>query len=843
MIHLALRGVRHNVGRYLATLIAIMTGVAFFTATGFLSERVIDALEGDVDRQFSAVDVAVVSDQDANDAASAAEPLVIPGDALDAIGAVDGVEAVAGQLTGPVAFLGENGRPFASGATGRLWVDDDELNPLDITEGAAPEAADEVAVDRDLADAEDLAVGDRETLLGVGGQFDVRIVGITEFGSASSIDQSGTISLPEASVFDVLTEGTVEYQEAYLRGTGSGPALADAVSEAVPDGFRAQDGEAFRADKRDAAGAFGRTLKTGLQAFATLALLVGGFVIYNTFSVIIAQRQRELAVLSAIGATPKQLKRSLRFEGILIGLLGSALGVTVGFGLTYLLILALDAFGVALPGSGIKVTPQVVLQGLFSGTIITIASVMIPARRAARIEPIEALREAATEPGTVPRRRKIAAVVLVVLGLLGLFGATAPAAIGLGALLLVVGTLVASPLLALGGAKVLRPLLGRFGLEGQLAVDNSVRSPKRTATTANALLIGVFLVTFVTVAGTSLKDFAVREIKKLESADFIVSSQGGSLDEQLLASMADVKGVASVSPFRREAVNIDGAPGLISTPGSGDLVDAASIDVDEGSLDDLVPGTIALANSADGGLSTNDGESRTYALGDTLTVSTTDGGSLELEVVALLQVGLDQTQIGDLVSTEDFDELVGDSAPTVAFVDAVDGTESDTEDALNDLLGTRPDISVLPGNAIGQLIGTVFDFMINAINGLLLMSVLVALIGIVNTLSLSILERRRELGLLRIIGMTDKRVQRMVRLESALISALGTVTGVVLGLVVGWGLIFAINRSSDAGIGASFPAAQLAVVLALGLGLGIVASIIPARRSTRLAVLDAVKAS
>jgi putative ABC transport system permease protein len=842
MLQLALRGVRHNVGRYLATLIAIMTGVAFFTATGFLSERVIDALEGDVDRQFSAVDVAIVPDQDATDAASAAEDLVLPGDALDAIAATDGVEAVAGQLTGPVAFSGEDAKPFATGATGRLWVVDEELNPIDVIEGVGPEAADEVAVDRDLAESEDLEVGDTETLLAVGGQFEVTIVGITEFGSAAAIDPSGTVSLPEASVFDVLTGGTVEYQQAYLRGSGSEAELTEAVSGEVPEGFRAQSGEEFRADQRESAGAFGRALKTGLQAFATLALLVGGFVIYNTFSVIIAQRQRELAVLSAIGATPKQLKRSLRFEGILIGLLGSALGVIVGFGLTYLLIAVLSAFGIALPGSGVKVTPQVVSQGLFSGTIITIASVMIPARRAAKIEPIEALREAATESGTVPRRRKIAAIVLVALGLLGLFGGTAAAGIGLGALLLVIGTLVASPLLALGGAKVLRPILGRFGLEGQLAVDNSVRNPKRTATTANALLIGVFLVTFVTVAGTSLKDFAIREIKKLESADFVVSSQGGTLDDELLASIAEVEGVASVAPFRREAASIDGNPGLISTPGSGDLVDAAGLKVDEGSLDDLVPGTIALANSAGVGASTG-GDGDAYALGDTITVTTTGGASLDLEVIALLQAGLDQAQIGDLLSAEDFDELVGDSAPTVAFVDAVDGTESDTEDLLNDALATRPDIAVIPGNAIGLLIGQIFDFMISAINGLLLMSVLVALIGIVNTLSLSIIERRRELGLLRIIGMTDDRVQRMVRLESALISALGTVTGVVLGLVVGWGSIFAINRTTDAAIGAAFPGTQLAVVLVLGLVLGVLASVIPARRSTRLEVLDAVKAS
>lgn len=839
MLQLALRGVRHNVGRYVATLIAIVTGVAFFTAAGFLSQRVIDALEGNVDRQFGVVDVAVIVDPDEADS-GLAEQLTIPGDVLDQIADLDGVDAVAGELTGPVAFADADGGTFGEGTTGRLWVTDTDLNPLELVEGAGPAAAGEITVDKGLADKEDLAVGDDATLLSVGGSFDVTIVGITKFGSSDSIDQAGTVTLASEEVFDVLTGGKVEYQSAYARGSASQADLVSQVDPLLPDGFVAQTGDEFRADQREQAGAFGRALKTGLQAFAMLALLVGGFVIYNTFSVIIAQRQRELAVLSAIGATPKQLKRSLRFEGILVGLLGSALGVVTGFALTFVLMAVLSAFGVALPGSGIVVTPSIVIQGLLWGTIITVLSVMIPARRAAKIEPIEALREASVETGVVPRARKVAALVLVVLGLLGLLAASAPAAIGLGALLLVVGVLVAGPMIALGGARLLRPVLGRLGLEGQLAVDNSVRSPKRTATTANALVIGVFLVTFVTVAGTSLKDFAVREIQKLESADFVVSSQGGSLDDDLLATIADTEGVDGVVAFKREAVTIDGTPGLVSTPGAGaDLVDAASLKVEEGSLDDLQGDTIALANSA-GGLGQ---EATTYEIGDAVKVATASGESRTLEVVALLETNLDQGQVGDLVPEQVFEGLFADTAPTVAFVDAVDGTESDTQDALDEALAQRPDVTVVAGNAIGKLIGTIFDFLINAINGLLLMSVVVALIGIVNTLSLSILERRRELGLLRIIGMTDARVQRMVRLESALIAALGTITGVVLGLTLGWGTIFAINRSTDAAIGLSFPWLPLGLVIVLGVALGVLASIIPARRSTKLDVLDAVAAS
>lgn len=810
-----------------------MTGVAFFTATGFLSQRVISSLEGSVDQQYGSVDVALIVDQSGgNDTSSLAEQLVLSQDVLDKMAAIDGVDAVAGEVTGPVAFQGAGKRTYGEGATGRLWIADEELNPLDVTEGKAPSTKSEIAIDQGLAAQEDLAVGDTVTLLSVGGPFEVKIVGLTEFGSSDAIDQGGTVSLSEDGAFDALTSGRVEYQNAYLRGSGDPTDLTAAVAKVAPKGFQAQSGDAFRADKRNEAGAFGKVLKNGLQAFALLALLVGGFVIYNTFSVIIAQRQRELAVLSAIGATPKQLTRSLRFEGILIGLVGSALGVAVGFLLTFGLIAVLELVGVSLPGSGIEVPPGTIISGILIGTIITVASVMIPARRAAKIEPIEALRDAATESGAVSRSRGIWSIALLVLGLLGLFAGSAPAIIGFGALLLVVGALVAGPFIAIGGAHVLRPVLGRLGLEGQLAADNATRSPKRTATTANALLIGVFLVTFVTVAGGSLKDFAVREIQKLESADFIVASTGGTLDEKLIADLGAAKGVESVTPFRRESVTLDDQPSLISSADVEDLASSASLKVSDGSLDDLSDGTIAIANT----------DKTSYAVGDTVTVANSDGKAADLKVVAILEPSLDTAQVGQVVAVSTFNDLVGDTAPTVALIDAADGTESDTQSAIEDLVASRPDISVSPGNAIGQLIGSVFDFLINAINGLLLMSVVIALIGIVNTLSLSILERRRELGLLRIIGMVDRRVQRMVRLESVIISTLGTVSGIVLGLVIGYGLIAAINRLSDAGIGFTFPAPLLAIILVLGVVLGFLASVLPARRSTRLDVLDAVQA-
>ena len=430
--------------------------------------------------------------------------------------------------------------------------------PLELESGRGPSRAGEIAIDRGLAASEKLKVGDRLKLATLAGQFDATVVGITAFGDSDAQDTDGTISVPQASAFDWLNSGQREYESLYLRGSIDQGKLEAEVAPLVPGGYKAQTGEQFLADQREQIGAIGRYLKQALQVFALLALFVGGFVIYNTFNVIVAQRLRGFAVLAAVGATPKQIKRSLSLEGLILGLMGSVLGVLAGFILTWILILGLKAFGVELPGSGIKIGLGPVVQGIVIGTLITFVSVRIPARRAARTEPIEALRTSAVDATTFLRRRKIVTAAMVILGAGGLVAGGSWAAIGFGALLLFIGVIAERPFIAIGGSRLARPLLSRFGLEGRLAVDNTARNPQRTATTANALLIGVFLVTLVTAAGTSVKDFAVGEIKKLDSADYIITSQGGSIDPGLQADFKRIDGVKTVTPFRRESVTIDG---------------------------------------------------------------------------------------------------------------------------------------------------------------------------------------------------------------------------------------------------------------------------------------------
>lgn len=287
MFHLAIKGVRFNVARYVATLVAIVTGVAFFAAAGFASDRIISALEGNVTKQYGNVDTAVVVDDSKADAKAFAEQLRVPQDVVDEIADLPNVEGVAGELTGPVAFGRANGSTFADGAVGRLWIDDQDLNPVDVIEGKAPKSEGQIAIDKGLADKEGLKVGDSVTVLSVAGENKATIVGITEFGGdTDAIDQNGTVSIPAATAFDWLNSGLQEYKEVYVRGSGDQAALAKAVGKVIPAGFVAKTGAEFLDAKRGEVASWGKTLKVALQFFAVLALFVGGFVIYNTFSVI-----------------------------------------------------------------------------------------------------------------------------------------------------------------------------------------------------------------------------------------------------------------------------------------------------------------------------------------------------------------------------------------------------------------------------------------------------------------------------------------------------------------------------------------------------------------------------
>ncbi|MGH1489714.1 MAG: ABC transporter permease [Acidimicrobiales bacterium] len=832
MLLLAWRGIRHNPGRFLATIVAIMLGTAFYSATGFVSDRVISTLENDAARQYEAVDLRVTRAgegmQESGDPRAGSNS-GIGDETTSALAELPDIDAVSGVLTDPVRIAGSDGS--SAEIVGRLWISDEELNPVAIDSGRAPAASGEVALDAGSLEKLGFAVGDTVALGTRTGLNQATVVGSTKFGSSNALDGNGTLSVHATDAGLWLSDGLIRYDEVHVRSDTLDQAeLSEAAAQVLGGEYATELGDEFVALQRKEIGTIGKIIKQALQAFAGLALFVGAFVIYNTFSVVVAQRVRELAVLRAIGATPRQVKRALRFEGLVIGLLGSALGVVAGLGLALILDFVLKRFNVELPGSGLKVTAFTVISALAIGTLVTVLSVMMPARAAARTEPIEALRESAVEPPSFSWLRLILVSVFGAIGLAGLLQGNKSWTVGLGLVGVFVAVVVAGPILATGFGKLLAPVMRMLGLEGRLALDNTTRNPARTATTANALLIGVFLVTLISVAGQNVRDALVALLQEPEAADYSIGSLGSVLDDELLSSLSNIEGVDSVVAFSRAAVDVNDFPSTISTGDLDQLAWVSTLNLREGSFDDLEPGT-AVTGFAE-------------SVGDTVTISGVSGADERtLRVVGILEIDDDSSKVGTFVHADTYGEIVGNDDVTMAFVEAVKPPPEALKDNIQAAVSGRPDLTLEEGNSSGGIVGTALDFVVNAVNGLLLMSVLVAVIGIVNTMSLSVFERRRELGLLRAIGMVDRRVQRMVRLESILISALGTLVGMLLGLFGGWALIRALNRSEVVHINFALPYPRLLLIVGLGFTLGLAASILPARRSTSLDVLDAIAAS
>lgn len=841
MWSIALKNLRANMSRFVATLVAIAVGVGFLTAGTMVTNSIENSLGGEIDQQYAGVDLAVQL-RDAEDAEQGMARQTFSPDVLTTVAGVDGVRAAAGVVIGvtklPVAMTEPDpsddedegaGDLFEQGPSVRSWIDDDALNPIDLVEGAAPGDG-EVTVDQGLADEHGIAVGDELELATVDGFETYEVSGVTTFGTSDSPDPGGTITASEPGVFPLGGFDEPEYTEIVvaLEVGATTSAVRSAVATAVastPDGAALEvvTGTTYRENAKGDFAAVFDFLRPVLQGFSGLAIFVCAFVIFNTFKVIVGQRIRELALMRAIAATPRQIRRSLRIEGLGIGLLGSVLGLALGTLLTFILSQVFVALDLDLPEAEITLTPTIVITGLLVGTLVTFISVLIPAYRAGRTAPVEAMREAALEPKGVSKVRLIVALVLL-LGGVALMLPGNGWLLALGAPLMVIGVFLTGPAFAYWFARGTRPLLRRLGMAGRLSSDNIARNPGRTSTTTNALVIGLLLVTLVTVAGNSLKRATIAEINKFSSADFIMGAAAGEIEPSLLDRTADLKGVEAIARLRQAQVTVSGNLAPFLTVADPAELEAVGVEAESGDLAELGDG-VAVANF--------DG---TIGLGDTVSFGGPTGETFDLEVTVVLESSLDAFSVGNLVSAATLDRIAPGTGETGALVTV----DSDRRDAiageLKELTAGYGNVQVVSGNIFGQVIEAIFDFLINAINGLLGMSVVIALIGIVNTLTLSIFERRRELGLLRAVGMTAQGVRRMIRLEALQMAILGTLVGILSGLLLGWLLL----RASDLG-SLEIQWGRMAILLGIGILIGIVAAIAPTRRVTKLNVLEAIE--
>lgn len=861
MLKTTFRGLWSHKRRLVSTVIAIVLGVAFMAGTLVLTStinKIFDDLFANTNQNTDAVirgDILFKDQQSGTVRAKLDESLVakvkaVPGVA-DAVGTKSSIaftlldaqgDAMGGQ--GPPTFLNS-------------WTTDPELNSFKVIEGHAPEEMGQVVIDKATADAGPFKVGDELELIGPKGRTSLELVGITRFGDADSaggtINMATTMEQAQALTNDPGRVDTIE-----VRGEPS--VSPDAM---VSDLEKADLGpkldivtgrQAAQEQSNEIKDAF-KFFSTILLVFAAIALFVGMFIISNTFGILIAQRTKELALLRAIGASRGQVLLSVLIEAGVVGLIAAILGFFAGVGLAFLAFVGLKAGGLDLPSAGLSITPGTALTAIIVGLVITAASAIVPAVRATRVPPIAALRDVAIDTSGRSKGRTILGLVMLVGGgvlILPAFQPEPPGSalksIGTGLALilgavLVLGPVIAKPLSRLVGL----PLPAIKGVTGRLARENAMRSPRRTASTASALIIGVTLVGFITVFAASAQESITNSVSGGFQGAFIIqpANLNGNLaglpaaTTQELAKVDGVDSVAAVEATIGEA-KIDNPTGPDRTA-SGTIggIDPEQFQkvfkttMKEGSLSPLGEDQIVI----DGQLA----KSKDIELGSKVTLTTVDDKTATYTVSGIgddLAI-LSLYGFGFVTSDAGFAKLA--PAPT-AFVVGISldpGTDPATaRAALKAPLKEYPTMKLQDRDQFTGTLVAQIKTLLNVIYGLLAVSIVIALIGIANTLSLSINERTRELGLLRAMGMSRRQLRSMVRWEAVIVALMGTGLGVVLGLGLSWVLVKGL---ASQGIDTfTVPVTGLVVEVVFGAALGILASFNPARRAAKLNVLDAI---
>ncbi|MGH9182936.1 MAG: ABC transporter permease [Acidimicrobiales bacterium] len=830
--------------RLVGTFLAVFLGVAFLTGTLVLG----DTMGANFDELFTEVNAgtdAVVRSATRIEADIA--PGLVDQSLVGRVAAVEGVANVEpsiegfGQLVGSGGeAIGGNGPPTVAGN----WIDDPDLNPYRIVDGRAPRAPDEVVVNRGAALDGDLGVGDTTTVR-TPQPVPVRIVGIATFGSADGL---GTVTFTAFTLEGAqqhVTKAPGRVTSAVVRGRPdvSQDELLGRIGAVLPPGVEAISGQAATGEDVDTVNQqFLDLFRRFLVVFAAVALLVATFSIYNTFSILVAQRTRQSALLRAIGAGRGQLLVSFVAEASVVGLVAAAAGLVGGVGIAALLKGLLAAFGFPLPTGGLVFTATTAAVALTVGVAVTLLAGALPAVRASRVAPLAALRDVSVERAGASPPRVVAGLALTAVGVAVVLsaaiadGAGVASRAGLGAVLTMVGVVVCGPVVARPASGALGwPLPALRGITGALARQNAMRNPRRTAGSASALMVGVGVVTLFTVFASSLSASIDRTLSGSFAGDLVISAGrfgDGGLSAALASEIGELAEVRTAVGLGAGNALVDGESREVSVADPDPLARVFDLEVTDGSLADLGDGELAVAEGT--------ALDRGWELGTTVPVTFADGTTTDLAVGALYQAG---TFVEDLLlpratwsphSVQDLDATV-----FVELADGVDlGAGKSAVQAVAQAFGA-PDVEDRQ-EYVDSVAGNVTR-MLGLVYVLLGLAVVIAAMGIANSLSLAVHERTRELGLLRAVGQTRGQLRSMVRWESVIIALFGTTGGLGLGVFLGWALVRAVSEGGPVGTFAA-PLGPLAVVLVAGAVVGVVAGLRPARRAAGLNILLAIAA-
>jgi putative ABC transport system permease protein len=845
MLRLTFRSLGARKFRLFATSLAVMLGVAFMAGTLVLTDTIQKTFDDLFSTVYDGTD-AVVRAEGAFDSEGVEQRGRVDASLLDTVSDVDGVDVAEPDISGYAQLVDKDGDTVGDPETGPPtlggnWIDSEELNVFDIADGSPPSADDEVVIDMKSAGDTGYRVGDTAQVLVKGGPQDVTIAGIATFGDADSPGGASFVLFTLDTAQRLIAEPDKFDGILVVADDGISPAeIAQRIAPALPTGTEAVTGDEVTQESQDEIKQGLSFFNTFMFIFAVIALLVGGFIIFNTFFITVAQRTRENALLRALGARKRQVLVSVLVEALAVGLIASVVGIGVGILVAGALKALLAAFGFELPAGGIVLTAGTVIISLVAGVGVTLVAAISPARRAGKVPPVAAMREVAVgSTGYGSKQRIVVGSALLVLGGAalgyGLFGSPGSPIlmVGAGALLVFFGVAALGRTVALPLSRLIGwPLPRLFGIRGRLARENAMRNPRRTAATASAVMIGVGLVAFISIFAASAKASFGTVIDRAFTGDFVITSPAGfasgGLDPRLAASLNELPEVDAAGAIRAGVAEIDGSATQLLAA-SDEAFDVVDVDPLEGSPADLGADTIAVFEDV--------AKDKDLSIGDRVPVVFKDTGGQELTVAMIY--GESQPAGDWLLGTETYEANVDDQYDFQVFVRKADGVDAATaRAAIEEVADGYPGAKVLDQAGYEGDQTMFIDQLLGLIYAMLLLAIFIALLGIANTLALSIIERTRELGMMRAVGMTRTQLRSMIRWESVIIAIQGTLLGIVVGVLFGWALVTAL---SDEGIETfRLPVTTLVVIVVLAALAGVLAAVWPARRAAKLDVLRAV---
>lgn len=844
---ISLSSLRGHKRRFAGTFLAVMLGVAFLAGTLVMGDTLrgsFDTMFGNATRGTDAVVRSADTITTPDDSQGTRQP--VKTSLVEQIERTDGVAAAAPSIQGAGQLLGKDRDPIGGEGPPTLagnWIDDKELNAYQLADGRAPATSGEVVVNRGAAESGDLKIGDTTTLR-TPDPVQVTIVGLATFGGEDGMAQTTFTGMTQADAEKYLTPKPGEAATIQVRaGPGvSEQELVDALSPVLPKGVEAITGEASAAENTDnISGQFLTLFTSFLLVFSGVALLVATFSIHNTFAIVVAQRTRENALLRALGASRRQVTAATLVEASVVAVIASAAGLAGGIGIAAGLQALFPAIGFPFPEGDLVISGLSMLLPLAVGIVVCVGSALLPAVRAGRTAPLAALRETAVDQSGASRGRAITgaglALTAVGLSLAGVLVSPSVWLAGAGAVLALVAFVVLGPVASSRAVRVLGGPLDRLrGVTGGLARRNALRSPKRTAATASALMIGVAVVSLFTVFGASLKATMDQTVNRSFAGDLAISTPGfgaggSGLSPKLAPALAERPEVATAVGLGKGAAEVDGEGRALTVTDPGPFAKSFDLGKVDGSLDGLGTNGIAITRE--------EAKKQDLKVGSRTELAFADGEKATFTVRALY--GRSELA-GDYVITreawaphrmQDADSLV-----SVSFKDGV--SADDGKAAVSEVATEYGNPDVQTRGEYAQSAAGGIDMMLTLVYALLALAVLIALLGIANTLTLAIHERTRELGLLRAVGQTRAQLRAMVRWESVLVAAFGTAGGLVLGGFLGWVLVKASDGATSSAFAFAVPPVQLTVVVLVGLAAGALAGLRPARRAARLDVLRAI---